>query len=112
MLKSCIFSFNTGHISFTNNVVSLINKQGINNVTIRNIKKYFNPLRIFHKGLNVSADMSPIVQAKIPANPLFTAIHSQILFFYYPQMFAIYLFASLREWRYNLAVGTKLTQPI
>src|SRR4028118_2098549 len=84
MPKSCIFSFNAGHISFTNNVVSLVNKLGINNVTIRRIKKHFHPLIIFHKGLNVSADLSPIVQTKIPATPLFTAVHSQVLFFLLP----------------------------
>ena len=111
MPKSCIFSFNAGHISFTNNMVSLVNKLGINNVTIRSIKKHFHPLIIFHKGLNVSADLSPIVQAKIPADPLFTAVARQF-FFYCPQMFAIHLFVPLRESRHNLAVAANLTQPI
>jgi hypothetical protein len=109
MPKSCIFSFYAGHISFTNNVVSLVNKLGINNVIIRSIKKHFHPLIIFHKDLNVSADLSPIVRAKIPADPLFTAVHSQILFFYCPQMFAIHLFAPLWESRHNLAGGPNLT---
>src|SRR4028118_695187 len=84
MPKSCIFSFNAGHISFTNNVVSLVNKLGIKNVTIRRIKKHFHPLIIFHKGLNVSADLSPRVQAKIPTDRLFTAVARQILFFLSP----------------------------
>ena len=84
MSKPCIFSFNPGHISFTNNVVSLVNKLGINNVTIRSIKKHFHPLIIFHKGLNVSAERSPIVIVKIPANSLFTEVQSQILFFLLP----------------------------
>jgi hypothetical protein len=106
MPKPCILSFKAGHISFTNNVVSLVNKLGINNVTIRSIKKHFHPLIIFHNGLNVSAELSPIVRAKIPADPLFTAVHSQILFFYYPQMLAIDRWAQLRESSYNLAVGT------
>jgi hypothetical protein len=76
-----MLSFNAGHISFTNNVVSLVNKLGINNVTIRSIKKHSHPLIIFHKGLNVSAELSPIVRAKIPADRLFRAVHSQIFFF-------------------------------
>ena len=113
MPKSCILSFNTGHISFTNNVVSLVNKLGINNVIIRSIKKHFHPLIIFHKGLNVSADLSPIVRTKIPGNLLFTAVHSQILFFYCPQMFGIHLFAPLRESRLkriNFASGDESQQ--
>ena len=84
MPKPCIFSFKAAHISFTNNVVSLVNKQEINNATIRSIKKHFHPLIIFPKGLNVSAELSPIVRAKIPADPLFTGVHSQILFFLLP----------------------------
>jgi hypothetical protein len=112
MPKPCIFPFNAGHIIFTNNVVSLVNKLGINNVNTRSIKKLFHPLIIFHKGLNVSAELSPIVRAKIPADPLFRAVHSQILFFYYPQMLAITRWAQLRESRHNLAVGTSFTQPV
>jgi hypothetical protein len=84
MPKPCILSFKAGHISFTNNVVSLVNKLGRNNATIRSIKKHFHPLIIFHNGLNVSADLSPIVRAKIPADILFTAVRSQILFFLLP----------------------------
>jgi len=112
MPKPGILSFNASHISFTNNVVSLVNKLGRNNATIRSIKKHSDHLIIFHKGLNVSAELSPIVRAKIPADPLFRAVHSQILFFYYPQMLAIHRWAQLREYRHNLAVGTNLTQPV
>jgi hypothetical protein len=36
------------------------------------------------KAINVSAELSPIVRAKIPANYLFRAVHSQILFFLLP----------------------------
>jgi len=87
MPNPCILSFNPGHISFTNNVVILVHKLGRNNATIRSIKKHSHPLIIFHKGLNVSADLSPIVRAKIPADPLFTAIRSQMLFFLLPTNF-------------------------
>jgi hypothetical protein len=40
------------------------------------------------------------------------AVHSQMLFFYYPQMLAIHRWAQLRESRHNLAVGTYFTQPV
>jgi hypothetical protein len=64
-------------------------------------KKHCQPLNIFHKGLKVSVLLSPKTIAKIPAAPLFTAVHSHILFFFYRPKSGVHQFVQFRVFLSN-----------